>query len=292
MPSISVECGSVEVADGRMAFRRAGRAGPAVVLLHGWPQSSWAWVRVMRLLADGFTAVALDMPGFGDSSKPSAGFDKKAVAARLRQAVQRLELGRFALAGHDMGGQVAYAYAAQWPGEVSHLVSVESGLSGFGQEKGIDVSKGGSWHFGFNMEADLAVALAKGRERLFIDYLLHRTKAGLVDADAVTATDLDRYAEALARPGAMRCMCEYYRALPQDRDDNLVLAASPLPMPVLSIGGSHGYGPGGAMRQVARTVSELTIPARGHYVPEERPAELADAIRSFVGKQPTHAGPR
>jgi len=274
--------GSVGVAGGRIAYRRAGRDGPAVVLVHGWPQSSWAWVRVMRLLADDFTVVALDLPGFGNSSKPLDGFDKKTVAARLREALRGLGISRFALVGHDMGGQVAYAYAAQWPDEVSHFVFVESALPAFGQEKGMDVSSGGSWHFGFNMEIDLAVALVSGRERLFIDHLLHRTKVGLFDADAVGDADLDRYAEALARPGAMRCMCECYRALAQDRDDNRVLGAKPLPMPVLSVGGAQGYGPGVAMRQVASDVSELTIRDCGHYVPEERPFELAAAIRSLV----------
>lgn len=282
MSDENVSCGSVEVTGGRIAYRRAGQAERVIVLLHGWPQSSWAWVRVMRLLVDKFTIVALDLPGFGDSSKPLYGFDKKTIAARLREALQGLEIGRFLLAGHDMGGQVAYAYAAQWPDEVSHLVFVESALPGFGQEKGMDISSGGSWHFGFNMEVDLAVALVSGRERLFIDYLLHRTKVGLFNTVAVSKADLDRYADALARPGTMRCMCEYYRALSQDRDDNRVLGAKPLTMPVLSIGGAQGYGPGIAMRQVASIVSELTIKRCGHYVPEERPVELAEAIRSLL----------
>ena len=268
----------------RLAYRRTGAGGPVVLLLHGWPQTSWAWRRVMPLLGTSFDVVAPDMPGFGDSGKPDGGFDKKTIALRLHELVQALGLSRIALVGHDMGGQVAYAYAAQWPDEVSHLVFIESGLPGFGQEKAMNVAEGGSWHFGFNMAGDIAEALVQGREGVFVDYLMRRDTVGLYDPDSVSAAGVKRYADALARPGALRCSFGYYRALPVDRRDNVAWGQTPLAMPVLAVGAEAGYGGASAetMRRVAHNVSAVLVERCGHYVPEEQPAVLARAIADFL----------
>jgi pimeloyl-ACP methyl ester carboxylesterase len=98
--------------------------------------------------------------------------DKKTIARCPRDFVKALGLSRVALVGHDLGGHVAYAYAAQWPQEVSHLVFIESSLPSFGQEEAMDVSRGGSWHFGFNMAGDISEDLVRGREYLFVDHWL------------------------------------------------------------------------------------------------------------------------
>ena len=138
-------------------------------MLHGWPQTDYAWRRVAPLLAaEGLRAVVPDMRGFGDSAKPDAGFDKKTVACDM---LALLDLWTSIGPGswHDMGGQVAYRFAALWPGRTSGLVFIESGLPGFGQEAAMDVAEGGSWHFSFNRAGPIAEALVRGRERLFIE---------------------------------------------------------------------------------------------------------------------------
>ncbi|WP_201192460.1 alpha/beta fold hydrolase [Pseudomonas fluorescens] len=275
---------SVRIGDMRFAYYRAGHGGVPVVLLHGWPQTSWAWRRVIPLLSPVCDVVAPDLPGFGFSSKPESGFDKRAIARRLREFVQALGLSRVALVGHDLGGHVAYAYAAQWPEEVSHLVFIESSLPSFGQEEAMDVSKGGSWHFGFNMAGDISEELVRGREYLFVDYVMRREKVGLFDSMAVSEADIQHYASALARPGALRSSFSYYRSLPVDRDDNRVWGQTPLTMPVLAVGSDWGYGTASAqtIRRVASNVEEVLIERCGHYPPEERPAELASALRDFL----------
>ena len=275
---------SLRIDDMRFAYRRAGGDGPPVVLLHGWPQTSFAWRRVMPILGQSFDVVAPDLPGFGHSSKPEGGYDKKTVARRLRDLVSALGLSRIALDGHDLGGHVAYAYAAQWPNEVSHLVFIESSLPGFGQEEAMDVSKGGSWHFGFNMAGDISEDLVRGREHLFVDYFMRREKVGLFDPDSVSDEDIGHYAQALARPGALRSSSSYYRTLPGDRGDNLVWGRTPLPMAVLAVGAAWGYGAASArtIRKVASDVRDMLIERCGHYPAEERPAELAAGIRDFL----------
>jgi pimeloyl-ACP methyl ester carboxylesterase len=277
---------SMRTNDMRFAYHRTGHGGVPVVLLHGWPQTSWAWRRVAPLLSPVCDVVVPDLPGFGYSSKPEGGFDKKTIARRLRDFVQALGLSRVALVGHDLGGHVAYAYAAQWPQEVSHLVFIESSLPSFGQEEAMDVSKGGSWHFSFNMAGDISEELVRGREYLFVDHVMRRETVGLFDPNAVSVADIEHYAQALARPGALRSSFSYYRTLPIDRGDNRTWGQTPLSMPVLAVGAEWGYGAasGQTIRRVASNVQDVLIERCGHYPAEERPAELASAIRDFLAK--------
>ncbi len=275
---------SLRTRDVRFAYRRAGHGGQPVVLVHGWPQTSFAWRRVVPLLSDRYDVIAPDLPGFGYSSKPGSGFDKKTVSRRLREFVHALGLSRIVLAGHDLGGHVAYAYAAQWPDEVSHLVFIESSLPCFGQEEAMDVAKGGSWHFGFNMAGDISEDLVRGREMLFVEHFMRRETVGLYDAEAVSIADMEHYARALARPGALRSSFSYYRTLPADRADNGIWGRTPLPMPALAIGADWGYGAASAetLRRAARDVEDVVIARCGHYPPEERPHELVAAMRDFI----------
>jgi pimeloyl-ACP methyl ester carboxylesterase len=285
---------SLRTSDMRFAYHRAGHGGVPIVMLHGWPQTSRAWRRVIPLLSAKCDVIVPDLPGFGDTSKPENGFDKKTISRRVRDFVHALGLSRIALVGHDLGGHVAYAYAAQWPEEVSHLIFIESSLPSFGQEEAMDVSKGGSWHFGFNMAGDISEALVQGRELLFVDHFMRREKVGLFDANAVSMVDIEHYARALARPGALRSSFSYYRTLPIDRGDNSVWGKTPLPMPVLAVGAEWGYGAASAqtIRRVAGDVRDVLIERSGHYVPEERPAELAGAILDFLAAASSSAPSR
>lgn len=277
---------SYRLRDGRLAYRRSTAAGAkqAVLLLHGWPQTSWAWRRVIPLLRQQFDVIAPDLPGFGDSSKPESGFDKKNVARKLHELVEGLGIEKVAIVGHDLGGHVAYAYAAQWPEAVSHFVFAESSLPTFGQEEAMDVSRGGSWHFGFNMAGDISEALVEGREFLFVNHFVRRETVGVFDPDSISNDDVNVYARALARPGALRCSFSYYRTLPLDRQDNLIWGKTPLSMPALSIGAQWGYGPASAqtLRRVATNVSEIVFDDCGHYVPEEQPVKFAKALSEFI----------
>lgn len=276
--------GSARTSDMRFAYRRTGGGPSAVVLLHGWPQTSLAWRRVMPLLSSRYDVVAPDLPGFGYSSKPDHGFDKKTIARRVREFVQSLGLSRIVLVGHDLGGHVAYAYATQWPDEVSHLVFIESSLPCFGQEEAMNVATGGSWHFGFNMAGDISEELVRGRERVFVEHFMRRETVGLFDAKSVSGDDIEHYARALARPGGLRASFSYYRTLPMDRVDSRVWGQTPLSMPVLAVGADWGYGAASSqtIRRVAADVDDVIIARCGHYPPEERPRELAAAIQDFL----------
>lgn len=117
---------------------------------------------------------------------------------------------------------------------------------------------------------------------------MRREKVDLFDANSVSDADIEHYARALQRPGALRSSFSYYRTLPIDRSDNAVRGQTPLPMPVLAIGAEWRYGPasGRTIRRVAKDVRAAIIERRGHYPAEERPTELARAILEFLAMAP------
>ena len=102
-----------------------GGHGDPVVLLHGWPETWYAWRHVMPALAKNYTVIAPDLRGLGDSSKPPTGYDGKTVAEDIHQLVTQLGYKTIFLVGHDIGTWVAYPYAAAHPTEVKGLAIME-----------------------------------------------------------------------------------------------------------------------------------------------------------------------
>lgn len=131
-----------------------GGSGPAVLLIHGWPFTWVEWRAVMPLLAGaGFTVIAPDLRGSGDSGRPAGRYTKREEAEDLHQLVAGGEFGEFgevSVVGTDFGTMVAHAYAAAYPDEVARLVLSEAFLPGFGLEDHMNPATGGSWHFGFH----------------------------------------------------------------------------------------------------------------------------------------------
>ncbi|MCF8482457.1 MAG: alpha/beta hydrolase [Rhodospirillum sp.] len=271
------------VMDGERLNYLAVGEGPPVLLLHGWPQTSHAWRHVIPALSGEFRVIAPDLPGMGRSSKLRQSFVKCEIAILLHRFMSELGHQHYLVAGHDMGGQVAYPMAAKYRDAVRGLVFIESGLPGFGQEKAMDVGSGGSWHFGFNMAGDISEALVAGREELFLDFIFLRDKIGVLSEESISDADIALYARAMRRPGALRCMFGYYRALFKDAEDNRSLGKVPLDCPILAVSADLGY-VGGAertMRRVGHDVAAVVINGSGHYIPEEQPAALAAAIADF-----------
>ncbi|WP_420212589.1 alpha/beta fold hydrolase [Burkholderia aenigmatica] len=281
----AVESLAVRVNGLRIHTKVAG-AGRAVVLLHGWPQTSYAWRKLVPLLAPHCKVIAPDLRGFGHSSKPATGYDKKTVAGDIAALLHALQIDQACIVGHDMGGQVGYAFAALYPQLTEQFVFIESGLPGFGQEKAMNVATGGSWHFGFNMAGDISEELVRGREALFVRHFVRRDTVGTVDPESITEADIDVYATALTQPGALRASFSYYRTLLVDLDDNKTLGEKKLEMPVLAIGCEFGYGEGSkaTMEKVASNVRGVVLRASGHYPAEEQPEQLASALLDFLAQ--------
>lgn len=274
--------GSVPVDGGTVHYVKGG-SGPALLLLHGWPQTWEMWRGVMPELARKHTVIALDLPGLGTSSIPAGGYDKVATAHRVRQAVRALGHTQVGIIGHDLGVLVAYPYARDFPAEVSGLMMIESPLPGFGLED----LYGLSFHFKFNS------APAPIPERI-MDNDDVPTYLGMIfdfsyRKDAIRR---DTYYRAYASPARRTAGYEYYRAFAADAADNTANAARRLAMPVAAMGGQHSFGPGvaGSFSQVADDVRTVVAPDSGHFVPEENPGFLTGCALLFFGPAGTTPG--
>ncbi len=260
----------------RLHYVVAG-SGPPLVLLHGWPQTWFAWAETMAQLAPHFRVIAPDLRGLGRSQRTDTGYDKATIAADIRALIAREANGRASVVGHDMGGKAAYVLAHLHRESVARLVLVDCLLPGTENADGL---RGGAWHYGFHAAPDVPEMLTQGRERA---YIRAQIRAWSHTEDAPGEAAITEYARHYAGPGGMRAGFAYYRALPQDA----ALAASfatKLTMPVLAIAGRHGVGMRLAEALRARTdaLSEVIVEGSGHFVPEEAPDALCDALLRFL----------
>jgi len=268
----------------RMHYVTTGEGFP-VVLLHGWPQTWYAWRGIIDRLAPHYRVIAPDLRGLGDTSRPASGYDKKTIAADVWELVHdELKLDNFYLVGHDWGGPTAYALAAHHPDAVRKLAIIDVTIPGDG---GPDISQGGKrWHHAFNRTPDLPEALVSGREAVYLGWFYrtfaHRTE---VMNDAAIAEFLRCYRE----PDSLSAGFRYYRAVPQDIADNAaIIARFKLPMPVLALGGAESWGRRmevlESMQRVALDVRGGVIENCGHFVPEEQPDELTRQLMAFFNE--------
>ncbi len=266
----------------RLHYTRAG-SGEPVVLLHGFPMTSYSWRKIIPALAERFTVIAPDLRGCGDSDRPTSGYDKRTVAEDIHQLVQQLGLGPVNVVSHDVGMMVAYAYASRYPAEVKRLALMEAALAGFGLEELFDASKTPRmFHLPlFEAPNGLAEALIAGHEKLFVSHMMRQQA---YDTTALDEEALDEYARHLSAPGALHGGIEYFRAHTIDAEHNREHAKTKLPMPVLTVGGTASFGVHleGEIRPLAANMRAVMIDQCGHYLAEEQPERLTEVLLRFL----------
>lgn len=256
-----------------------GGKGEPVVLLHGWPTTWYEWRRIMPALASRYTVIAPDTRGLGDSSRPTGGYDKRTLASDIYGLVQQLGFKQINLVGHDLGGQIAYAYANAHPENVRRLVILDvpiPGLAGWDEIR--------NWHFPFHAARDIPEALVQGKERM---YITHFYTAFAYNPAAFTEEDIDEYTRTYSAPGAMRAGFEYYRAFPEDVRQNREYAKTKLKMPVLALGGASATNtlPLRQMREVSSDVRGGVMEGCGHWLATECPDELTRRLLAFFAEE-------
>jgi pimeloyl-ACP methyl ester carboxylesterase len=264
-----------------------GGAGPAVVLLHGWPYTWRVWAKTMPGLVEaGYTVIAVDLRGLGDSRPSqdtpppdSAAYDKVTVARDIHDVVTDLGLDTIKLVGMDIGAMVAFAYARTLPTGVDHLVLSESVIPGHGLEEVMNPATGGFWHFGFHMQADLAAFLTAGKEAAYLSpmWQMGAQYGGLNDHDRAELQ------AAYTRPGAMRAGFAHYATLLDDAALNR-MDTSPLPMPTLILNADHGLPQSlltGGLSGVLPNMQTATITDSGHAYPADNPDLTVRMLAKF-----------
>jgi pimeloyl-ACP methyl ester carboxylesterase len=255
-------------------------AGFPVILLSGFPESCYAWRKVIPELAGNYRVIAPDLPGQGDSDRPSDGYDTSTVAKRLDLFLSKLGLDRFHLVGHDVGAWVAFTYAATFRSRIETLTVIDAGIPGISLRAEIRLQEARNrWHFLFQQVPELAETIVAGREEAYISWFF-RNKAAR--PDVFSEEDIKEYTRVYSVPGAMAASFKFYQAVPESMEQNRALGEKKLSFPVLAIGGERGSTPhiGEDLLPFALNTRGLTFPC-GHYVPEEEPDRLVRALQAF-----------
>jgi len=259
-----------------------GGNGPALLLIHGWPETWYAWRLMMPTLAQDFTVIAVDQRGIGLSDKPTDGYDTGTLAKDMIGLMDALGYQKFAVAGHDTGFAIAYALAADFPDRIDRVALAEiPGPPMPSASPPVFVPgqvNNRLWHLAFNRVDNLPEQLIAGREDIFFGYEFAIQGGKLPD-------DLIKYYVSLvSNPDSLRGSLGWYRGLDATLAQNEARKAKPLTMPVLAIGGEISYGEhvADAMKPLAEDVQGVVIPGAGHWVAEQAPEALLAALTKFL----------
>jgi haloacetate dehalogenase len=274
---------------------RAGGDGPPLLLLHGYPETHLMWHAAAPLLAERFTVVATDLAGYGDSLHPAPAPDhaphsKRALAADQVQAMAALGHDRFAVAGHDRGGRVAYRMALDHPDTVSALAVLDIVPTAEVWARADDRMALGYWHWGFLAQpAPLPERLIAGDPEAYFEHHLRAIGLGAA-AGRYPDEVLHAYRRQLRDPATIQAICEDYRAgATIDRAHDEADRGRAIACPLLALWGRRGaleifYGDVlEVWRGWAHDVRGRGVDA-SHFLVEDCPDEVAAEITAFLGR--------
>ncbi|WP_205894679.1 alpha/beta fold hydrolase [Pseudomonas oryzihabitans] len=268
---------------------RVGGSGPALLLLHGHPQTHVMWHRVAPRLAERFTLVAADLRGYGDSAKPAAGdqaYSKRTLARDNVELMRLLGHERFAVLAHDRGARVAHRLALDHPQAVERLLLLDIAPTLAMYRQTNETFARAYWHWFFLIRpAPLPERLIEADPEGYLKGVMGTRSAGLAPFPPEV---LAEYLRCLSLPGTARGICEDYRAsagidLAHDQAD--LDAGRRLELPLRILWGAEGtvgrcFDPLAEWRQVATQVSGRALPG-GHYLAEELPELVLEEALAF-----------
>lgn len=277
-----VSFGDADVNGTTLHYARAG-AGPALILLHGFPEDSSAYREILPRLSSRFSVVTPDLRGVGASAPSTAGFDIANVAEDIHQLAERLELEQPFVVGHDIGGIVAYALARSHPAGLRGVMLLDVPIPGLDPWDELKCSPD-LWHFGFFQSTGLPELLLLGQEALFIREFLNR---GLRQPSVVSDADAARYARAYTGAERLRAGLGFYRAFPAAEASNRAQTA-PTDLPIVVVGSDGGFAPLLPKLREAlkahgwRSVASEVVRDSGHYVLDEQPERVSVLIERYA----------
>ncbi|QBE66916.1 alpha/beta fold hydrolase [Pseudoduganella lutea] len=268
----------------RQHYLEAGD-GPPVVLLHGFPETSFAWRFQMPELAKRFRVIAPDLRGYGETDKPAGGYDKRNMARDLRELLRELRIARIALVGHDRGARVATRFAKDYPDMLDRLVVMDNVPTRIVARDFSPEVANAYWFFIFNQVPDLPEALIAGREDL---WLRHLFSDWCYDPLAISGAAFEHYVAAYRRPGALRGAMSDYRAIAEDVAQDKVDAHVKIACPTLALWGEDFHAVGkmfdmaAVWAEMAQDLRTVSIPQAGHLPQEEQPGRVNAELLSFL----------
>jgi pimeloyl-ACP methyl ester carboxylesterase len=260
-----------------------GGDGPPLLLIHGWPGSWYYWRLVMPALARDFEVIAVDQRGIGLSDKPEDGYDTGTLANDLVGLMDALGHERFSVVGVDTGMLIGYALAADHPDRVVRVALGEAPLPGITPPTPLvlpDAVVDRLWHIPFNQLKETNEKLVAGREDIYFGAEFSASAGTKKLSDAAVRY----YVDGLSNPEALHGSFQLYRAFGATTAQNLERKTRRLQMPVLAMGGEQSVGSMAAdtMKLTADDVQTLVISGIGHWLAEQAPEELVEALDEFL----------
>jgi haloacetate dehalogenase len=267
-------------------------AGPAVLLLHGYPQTHLIWRRVAPGFARRFSVVAPDLKGYGDSDAPqpapdSSNYAKRALAGELVALMRALGHERFSVVGHDRGARVAYRMALDHPERVAKLVVLDIVPTGAMWAGATRVFAVNTFHWGFLAQGGgMPERLIGADPDCWLEYCCRKWARDL----APLADALPEYARAFRKPEVIAATCADYRAgatLDDELDRADIAAGRKIACPTLAIWSNTFVGKGKSADPL-ETWREYAVDVRGfpvdcgHFIPEQAPEAVAEPIERFL----------
>ena len=263
----------------RLHYVRGGH-GPALILLHGFPEDWYEFRLVMPRLAKMFTVVAVDLRGVGESAPAESGYEAANLAEDVHQLISALDLEHVYVFGHDIGGMVAYALARRYPQDARAVMIFDVAFPGLDPWQDI-VGHPAFWHVRFHQTV-LPEKLVTGRQAEYFRYFLGQFS----DADVA------HYAHAYSDPDHLHAAFDTYRAFPAD-EKFFAAQSSRTDLPIVIGSGEHDafaqFLPRIAASMRAHGCMNLTtemMKGAAHYVAEEKPESVAELIEHYAGTRP------
>jgi pimeloyl-ACP methyl ester carboxylesterase len=271
----------------RMHYVSGGKGQP-LVLLHGFPETWYAWHKVLPDLARHYRVIAPDMRGAGQTDAPPTGYDKATMARDIHGLVSQLGLGPINLVGHDIGLMVAYAYAALYPGDVKHLALLEAPIpdASIYTLPALTANGPGVWWFGFFSTPQMPEKLIQGQEATFLTQFFQNSVPVQVQG-SITPAEIALYAHNWQDPAHLHAYISYFSSFQTDVEQIKIYGKKKLQMPVLALGADHSLGEA-VFTQVHNYATNVTggvIANSGHWIPEEHPQALVDQLLTFFQKK-------
>jgi pimeloyl-ACP methyl ester carboxylesterase len=274
---------TVNLSQTKLHYVRGG-TGKAIILLHGFPQNWYEFHKILPRLAKKFTVIAVDLRGIGGSLPAMEAFDAATLANDIRELAQHLKINKFYLAGHDIGGMVAYAYARLYPESLTGVMILDVPLPGVEPWEKIKAEPA-LWHFAFHQTEKVPELIIGGRELVYFreGFFNRFTK----NPQAISDEAARYFAKSYSTPAQLKAGLGFYRAFPANERFNRS-QTTPLKVPVVLAGGDNAVGrlnpqiADGLKKLGVESVLVETIKDSGHYVLDEQPEQVAELIERYA----------
>jgi pimeloyl-ACP methyl ester carboxylesterase len=267
-----------------------GGSGSPLICLPGWPQTWYSFHTIAPALSKKYRVIIVDIRGMGSSEKPLAGYDKKTMAKDIYELMEQLELKKINILGHDIGGMVAMSFAFNYPEATEKLIVMDGAhpsegmmqmslmpAAGTFTEK-MDGNQPYAWWMGFNQVKELPEKILEGRFQHLMDWLF---KYVMINETKMTTLERGVYAAYYNQVENIRASNAWYQTFTEDIQDSKTYQM--LSMPVLGIGSyiSYNYIKMG-LPYVSKNPTVIGILDSGHYLNEEKPEEVIEAVINFL----------